>query len=217
MKKQRLYIFVSIGTLLALIVGGSILVWQKMVSQKGVQQQTEQASIIDTGSETSDRKTYRNEEYGFEVKIPSDWEIDIQSHNSGMTPIQGALSKDLIVNNKVNSVQFSFGPHETKAGGYVTGVYLESSSDRSVDDVINNEFSWENRERVFMQGQSAELLCWKSGCKQGETGIDKRFIFEKDGMIWNIFGGVSPEKGSKERVQEIEDFFASFSFVTTGN
>ena len=55
---------IVIIVLVAIIAGAGILAWQYFGTLK------EEVAIQD---ETADWKTYRNEEYGFEIKYPSDW------------------------------------------------------------------------------------------------------------------------------------------------
>lgn len=211
---QKTIVIVTIVIILAL--GAGFWMWKKQRNWITSQDQIKTEKIAKTNTDvtnTSNWKTYRNEEYGFEVQIPKNWEIDIQSHNEGILPIPETMAKNKILENKGYSIQFSFGPRESKAGGYITGIYIESRKDGSIDDIIKRDFVWENREKVFIRGQSADLLCWKSGCKQGETGIDKRIIFEREDLIWQIFGSISSDKGSKEKVREIEDFFITFQFL----
>lgn len=212
-------VVVAIAVILALVIGVCFWVWKneknaaRQEVQNQEQQQNEQKENEQDVIDMSDWKTYRNEEFGFEVGYPKDWEVDVQSHTGGLLPSRNILSKKDIFKNKGYSMEFSFGSRESKAGGYVTGIYIGSKANGSVDDIVKRDFAWENREQVFIQGWQAELLCWKSGCKRGETGIDKRFIFERNDLVWQIFGGVSVEKGSKERVMEIEKFFSSVRFI----
>lgn len=164
--------------------------------------------------DTSDWKTYRNEEFGFEVRYPSIWEMDIQSSTGSFLPTDGQLSKRDILNNKNYSIGFSFGTRESKAGGYITGITVESSKFNSVNNIIQKDYSWEEQSQVILNGQPMYLLCLKAGCKHGETGIDKRFIFEKNDLIWQIFGSVSDRStSSKEDVQIVESFFNSFKIT----
>lgn len=63
--------YILIVVILAVIVGGGVLVWTKKqeVPSTGLPE-TEEKEVED---ETADWKTYRNEWYGFEIKYPEDW------------------------------------------------------------------------------------------------------------------------------------------------
>ena len=68
MKKQ----YLVIAAVLIIALGAGVFVWQKQGKQ--VQEQPKQEDTaktdISTDIDTSDWKTYRNEEYGFEVRYP---------------------------------------------------------------------------------------------------------------------------------------------------
>lgn len=209
-----------ISAVVALVlIGGVVFVWQKKTSQEVFQiEPKEEVKIIENtetnDTDTSNWKTYQNDEFGFEVKYPDVWEVNIQSSTGSLLPIDGELSKNDILNNKNYSTGFSFGTRESKAGGYITGITVSSAKFDSVKNIIQKDFSWENQSQITLNGQSMYLLCWKTGCKQGDVAIDKRFIFEKDGIIWQIFGGVSKESfNSKENVKIVESFFNSFKII----
>lgn len=66
---------------LAILVAGAVLWWQKEVNREVPQNQAKDevktVDITDTNNvDTSDWKTYRNDEYGFEFKMPSGWSIE---------------------------------------------------------------------------------------------------------------------------------------------
>jgi hypothetical protein len=214
--QKKLLIFAVVALVL---IGGVAFVWQKMISLNISLNQVEKGvGTIDTtdtsGIDTPDWKTYRSEEFGFEVEYPSIWEMDIQSSQGSLLPINGQLPKQDIVNNKKYSTGFSFGTRESKAGGYITGITVESAKFNSVKDIIQRDFSWEDQSQVILNGQPMYLLCWKTGCKHGETGIDKRLIFEKNDLIWQIFGSVSDRStSSEEDVQIVESFLNSFKIT----
>lgn len=72
--------------ILALVVlvfiAGGVLVWKEKPSQGLLQSETEKEVIISEGADRSDWKTYRNEEYGFEMKYPKEWDIDNERSSS---------------------------------------------------------------------------------------------------------------------------------------
>jgi hypothetical protein len=211
--------FIILALIVLIIVAGGVLVWSKKmnqeVSEKSLKEEVKIVENTDTNNvDTSDWKTYRNEEFGFEVRYPSIWEMDIQSSTGSFLPTDGQLPKRDILNNKNYSIGFSFGTRESKAGGYITGITVESSKFNSVNNIIQKDYSWEEQSQVILNGQPMYLLCWKTGCKHGETGIDKRLIFEKNDLIWQIFGSVSDRStSSKEDVKIVESFFNFFKIT----
>ena len=77
MKKKNIIVLLSI-IILAVLAGGFWFVGNQenkketANSQSVIQEEQEAGNEIDT----SDWLTYRNEEYGFEVNYPKDWEYD---------------------------------------------------------------------------------------------------------------------------------------------
>jgi len=65
--------FIGIAVVLVVIVGAGIFVWQQRMSKEKVDVPKEKAPEGIVIDKTSDWKTYKNEEYGFEVDYPAPW------------------------------------------------------------------------------------------------------------------------------------------------
>ncbi len=68
--------YILIIVILAAIIGGGILTWQYFETREETKLPEEKTSEETAKDETADWKTYRNEEYGYEVKYPTDsWKL----------------------------------------------------------------------------------------------------------------------------------------------
>jgi len=64
------------GVIIVILIGGGILAWQYFWVPKEVKAPEEKAPEEIVEDETANWKTYRNEEYGYEIKYPPiDWKV----------------------------------------------------------------------------------------------------------------------------------------------
>jgi hypothetical protein len=93
---------VILGTvlILAIVVVGGFWVWrsnqkvevvEEQIQSQNQQQGGDQQVLVDT----SDWNTYRNEEYGFEVKYPEEWEISLVEN--GFMKVRNEISECALV------------------------------------------------------------------------------------------------------------------------
>lgn len=85
MQQRYLYVFISIGIAL---LGGVFLVWGKKIQKVPPQSQKLAEEVVETPKterlDTSDWKTYRNEEYGIEFKYPTNkegWSLNEEDYS----------------------------------------------------------------------------------------------------------------------------------------
>ncbi len=69
-----------LAVVVLVLIGGAVFVWEKKTSQEMPQSELKEVVKIVENTDTnyvdiSDWRTYHNEEYGFEIKYPSEWGI----------------------------------------------------------------------------------------------------------------------------------------------
>ena len=133
----------------ALLIGGAVLVWQKK-SQVIPKEATKEMTIADTPpSDTADWKTYRNEEYGFEVKYPKSLEarnwgssgVTLASQNPPLSNPQGL---DLLL----QEIWFDIGPENF--------AYWDAFQGKAVKDIEDFDFLYPE-DRKYLELGSMEV------------------------------------------------------------
>lgn len=160
-------------------------------------------------SNTYSWKTYRNEEFGFEVKIPQNW---ISSETK--------YTKQEVQNNPDNVAQFSFGTPVSKSGGFLVGVYIQSLKKNSVKQEVDRkqkEYDQAGRlfavKNVIINGQQMKFICPTVKCNTNEEFLGKSYIFDHDGLFWTIIFGTDPGYNSKEK-STFKNFADSFHLTS---
>ena len=151
--------------------------------------------------ETADWEVYRNEEYGFEVKYPLDWKMEIKTGTSiswwiyqeGSRPLNVLWSKE----------------EDDPSGGerWITfSICTTAKPDNSFNEAMENECAlWGITERLKVDGRDA-IRCMSP---TGPAGTDRRWLI-KDGIGWDFFiGGFYNEELEKVA----EQMFSTFKFI----
>lgn len=94
--------FLLIVVILAAVVAGGILAWQYFGALEEEVKPKEEVKITEV--ETANWKTYRSEEYGYEVKYPQDWEMETKTtrwilwHSPRQTPEKRVIVASVLDN-----------------------------------------------------------------------------------------------------------------------
>lgn len=98
-------LFLTVAALALLVIGGvfCFMSWRPVAVNQPVMTpaQTDSENSVDT----SDWKTYRNEEYGFEVKYPKDWSLSEEAGDNGHRSAISLMSpetQDLVERRRVS-------------------------------------------------------------------------------------------------------------------
>ncbi|MEZ4104099.1 MAG: hypothetical protein R3B60_02310 [Candidatus Paceibacterota bacterium] len=109
----------------------------------------------DNNLDTSDWKTYQNEEFGFEVKYPSDWEVEVSKKDFLIRPIT-----------KID-------PNDDG------GVYI-SVSDLSLNDYVENRISSDVSLKGWVVNNNMQgvIFNYKLGVWSEGRGLDQRKVHQ---------------------------------------
>ncbi|MDX1608150.1 MAG: PsbP-related protein [Candidatus Spechtbacterales bacterium] len=152
--------------------------------------------FIDT-VDTSNWQTYRNEEYGFEIKYPD--KLEGLSEN-----IQGDWE---VSDTFADRGDIYFGTPKSRIGGYIWGISVEEKA--NLEELIAQQGSQftdrkEVREDVVVNGTSALKVTVTTG--QYEDWISENIYIERDNKVIHISNGAV-------YMPEFESFYKSFRFI----
>jgi len=155
--------YILIIVILAIIVDGGVLGWQWLEFKKEIKI-SELKLPEKVKYETAYRKTYRNEEHGFEIKYPKDWEV---ATNVNLREKFGITEENAIGIN-LNKVNCDFNIQELTKESYENRENLASTC--------------EKQETVTINGVSVERF----SCLISQMDYRYRYYFEKDGKYYFI-------------------------------
>lgn len=210
MKKIRPYILAGIGMLL---IGGAVFVWQKQIKQEVSQNNTRQEDAVTITSVTnvdiSDWKTYKNEQYGYQIQYPAEWVL------------KNKKLSEVFLNSRENEANLE----KIKSGamygeGYMEDViisYYESVADepenianhlgaKNLDDLVSTNPLISKIEKMkIAAGEEAWMV------KRGGFGTYLTVLIVHNGHLYQIMFGNREEKESL--TQTDKEILKSFSFL----
>jgi hypothetical protein len=130
--------FIILALIVLIIVAGGVIVWSKKmnqeVSEKNVKEEVKIAENTNTNNvDTSDWKTYRNEEFGFEVKYPQNFELSENNEWSQLAPFFQVMFSDKTNPEKSFQVKVTL----NKGMSEPLNIHLDHPVD--YQDVLDNE------------------------------------------------------------------------------
>ena len=149
MQKKLLILALAI----LVLFGGGVLLWQKKISQKTVINQPQEEVRVSETSDTADWKTYHNEEFGFELKYPSTFDLSENNEWSQLSPFFQVMFSD----KKNPSVSFQVKVTPNKGMSEPLNIHL--------DHPVNSQ--------DVLGGEKANLFILKNGYCDGPSCSEK--------------------------------------------
>ncbi len=188
--------------LTAVILSGCLAKPQVNSNQPINQNINQNINIVPTTTtgeiDTSDWKTYRNEEYGFEIKYPDDWVF--QEFREG-----NKVGEE----NKIKPITWvSFGNIKSKQEGYIWGIQFYHKPNELERDIaqIGNQFDDRREKRKNINFNNIDALFVIVTTAKYEGWISESVYFSRNNVLFRIDNGAVEDN-------KFEQFYKSFKFT----
>lgn len=147
----------------------------------------------------SNWNTYRNQEFGFEVRYPESWEYK-----------ELTMGKKIGRENKPDIVKgISFGTKESFPGGYIWGIdfYDNPQEFETISDQTGTQFPDRIETREQLEFNNIKGILISVAANEGKW-ISKKIFFSKNNILFVIGNGAMPNYE-----KYFADFYSSFRFI----
>ncbi len=143
--------------------------------------------------------TYKNKDYGFEIKYPSTWEY--KEYREGTK-----VGEENLPPNEVTMV--TFGTPESFQGGHIWGISFFPKSDQIEEEIskVGSQFSDRKEKRKKVKFSNVDALLVTINTNQRKNWTSEKVYFSKEGVLFQIGNGA-------ELNEKFEQFYSSFKFI----
>lgn len=214
MKKQ----YLTIITVLIIALGAGVFVWQKQRNQ--VQEQPKQEEVVkadvSTDIDTSDWKTYRNEEYGYSIDYPRSWFVEETEAANKDPYLRGGdeIGGDIYISNYSAPSKYSLGDVPADIFSVSLMVYRVDSS-ITYDEFIkqrNYEFNPEHgdsKTELMLNGNKVMQLRMKTTDHPVGLDVVITLVHDSDKMfVLNYSTNERPSGNMKDFAKKIIESFS---------
>ena len=181
MNKKTIIILITLFLFISLGVISFFVLNKKTISQE----KKKQEAIIVNGIDISNWKTYRNEEYGYMIKYPSDWEMREFPNTKTGASFTKNWERIIIASRKSNFKKFysSFDKYIYNAGYEISRTPYDSIKEfTTTSDVKGYLVNWNESVKDYGLNIDCDTAYFK----------DKSQKFDKDSKIISIYYNSEP-------------------------
>lgn len=158
MNKKNI-VALGIVLILAVVAAGGFFIWESNQTVEVVEEQTQgrnqqQGEDQQTEVDMRDWKTYRNEEYGFEVKYPEGWEIGLVEN--GYMKVRSEISECALIPEGCPIIVL-YDKDDYFNSDYVS-VHIVKDSSNDVDKIVNQKRQWWSEGELYGCNVSANKI-----------------------------------------------------------
>ena len=230
--RHSIPVVATLGFILVIAVGVGYWMWNKAQEPAFIPASSNEGNGVGSEPDQAGWKTYRNEEYGFEMKYPE--KLVILSAKSTVPDVAIAfglsnseLKNEYLPQNDLEIYVYVYknkysnlNEFAEKASGITNAQSVILSHNESVGSFLAKGSEISNSDVIFMKlnTEIAEIRAIKQilECKKfcaylGRTGKQISYFFEKDSIFYVMFAKFSFDQPEWEK--EFEKIASSFKFI----